>query len=194
MPALNTDLGALPITPGQFFGESNTSLSTEHTYKLGRRYRHSRKNSAGETEERILRLVKNGSGGSLTSEIVTFGTTTGWPGKIVDAQCNALAGDGFAVADEYYGVAIPANEYFYLVEDGPGFFTTPDAATSVNVISINDRVVCGTTGRAHARDTTGATTPLASQIENVLGRALSAATTANTATRRKMNVCKAWPS
>lgn len=103
------------------------------------------------------------------------------------------AADFLGVADEYMSAAgCPQYDLFWAVVDGPSNVLSDIAAAAGNVIGLNARVVALTAvtngaitaGRVAAQALAATTLLLAdaSQIQNVIGRALTAITTANTNT------------
>jgi hypothetical protein len=92
-------------------------------------------------------------------------------------------------ADEWLPAAgVPNNDMFWVVVAGPASILTPLDAGADNVFTVGERVVALTAvtsqatsaGRIAPQVLTGATAPLAQQIQGQIGWALSAATTANT--------------
>jgi hypothetical protein len=138
----------------------------------------------------LCRLVRNVSGVAIKGKrLVLFKAATG--GKNVD---------GYAATDRVYSV--PADEFlpsggaansdlFWIVLKGPAIVTTSPAANAENVITEGDIMVAltaaasthsTTAGRVVSATWTGANSTgavLANNILNCIGRALSAATTAN---------------
>lgn len=146
-----------------------------------------------------LRLVKNGSTAAiLPTRVCKYSTTAGEYGKNISGMTAVLAEDWAGVADEALPAAgAPVNSYFYIVVDGPSLTYTPMAgADAVADFTVGGLVVCataaastGTTaGRVAAQTIGGATAPLANNVQNAVGRALSAATTGNTNTALLVDV------
>lgn len=138
----------------------------------------------------LLRVFRNKSGFALLPK-KTFGysTTTG------ENYSSAAKGHGrttaqhVAVVDEYLPAAgVADGDLFYGVIEGPSNCLTDLAGGANNVIAQGGVVVAltaatsnaTTSGRVAPQDLTGATAPLAEQIQNRIGRALTARTTANT--------------
>jgi hypothetical protein len=126
------------------------------------------------------------------------------PGQLVNLQTAGADGryylgrvDGLAYvtaqraypADEWLPAAgVPNNDLFWIVIKGPGSILTPLDGGADNVFTVGERVVAlaaassqaTSAGRIAPQVLTGATTPLAIQIQGQIGWALSAATTGNT--------------
>lgn len=139
-----------------------------------------------------LRIVRNLSAGALSPKRgVTFKSGTEWQ---VDGY-NDVDGERAYIVDDYYASVnsvsptIAVNDLFYVVIEGPCLCSTSLAGSARNNIAVGDilgaqtAATSGATtaGRVGTADFSGATTPLATQIINRIGRALSAKTTANTA-------------
>lgn len=139
---------------------------------------------------RRLRIVRNVSGVALLPKmLVRFDTTAGKVGTRVIGYARTTAAEGYPV-DEYLPTAgCPNNDLCYIVIEGPATVITQKAAGAPGVIGVNSWVVASTAaasthsttaGRVEVQDLTGATALLADQVQNRVGRALSAKTTANT--------------
>lgn len=139
---------------------------------------------------RRVRIVRNVSGVALLPKmLVRFDTAAGKVGARVIGYARTTAAEGYPV-DEYLPTAgVPNNDLFYIVIEGPATVLTSKAASAVNVIGVNAWVVAATAaasthsttaGRVEVQDLTGATALLADQVQNRVGRALTAKTTANT--------------
>ena len=107
--------------------------------------------------------------------------------------CDLTAQDFLGVVDEFLPAAgVPPYDLFWCVTDGPTMCWTSLGADATNVIGLNQRVVAliaATSGSTTAGRVApqviidGSTTQgvaNAAQVQNVIGRALGAATTANT--------------
>lgn len=143
------------------------------------------------TEHRVcVRLVKNSAGIALTpGRLVRY--KAGTNRTEVDGYTTTTAAEIGGVVDEWLPAAGVANgSYFYVVIHGPTTVKTSLAANAENVINEGDVLVsltgatsgATTSGRVATQDLTGATDVLGNQVQNALGRALSAKTTANTNT------------
>jgi hypothetical protein len=114
----------------------------------------------------------------------------GNPGR-VDGYATTTAQAFLGVVDEWLPAAgVPVNDLFWMVVEGPSQMLTDLAGGANNLIPL-DTILVGltavtsgatTAGRVAPQDLSGVTTALGSQIQNALGRALTAATTANTNT------------
>jgi hypothetical protein len=110
-------------------------------------------------------------------------------GSQVDGYASTTAQFVAGVIDEWLPAAgVPPDDLFWLVVRGPTTVLTDLAGGVNNLIAIGDVLVAltaatsqaTTAGRVGEQVLTGATSPLALQAMNYIGRALSAATTANT--------------
>jgi hypothetical protein len=107
----------------------------------------------------------------------------------IDGHVAVEAAGPLVVVDEHLPSAgCVQNDLCHVVVQGPSLVTTSLAADAGNVINAGDRVVgatgatsgATTAGRAKVQDLTGATAPLGNNIQNAVGVAMSAKTTANT--------------
>lgn len=136
-----------------------------------------------------LRCVRNVSGITLAAKrTVSFQATAGLYGARVDGYADTTAEHSYPV-DEYLANGVPTNCLFYIVVEGPALCITGITPGAGGNFAVGDLLVsqtaatsqATTAGRVEKQDTTGATTPLAIQIQHRIGRALTAKTTANTA-------------
>jgi len=139
------------------------------------------------------RCVRNTSGiALLPKRLVRFEQDASNPdeyGRRVDGYTTTTAEEGYPV-DEYLGTAgVPANDLFWIIVGGPAVVLsslsdmTADVTSGDWVVAITAATSQATTaGRFNTQVLTGATSLLALQIMNRIGRALSAGTTANTNT------------
>ena len=134
-----------------------------------------RNTSAGVLYAKRLVKLKKTAGRYLVEEVDGYGTV-------------AADGPVFPV-DEYVPTAgVPVNDIFYIVVEGPALTLTGLVGDATNVISVGDHLVCltaatsgaTTSGRIGPQDLSGSTTPLGNNIQNRVGLAMSAKTTANT--------------
>ena len=133
-------------------------------------------------------LVRNTAAVALTpGRVVTW--QADYRGKRVDGYGTATAAAVAGVVDDKLpsgGVAI--GDLFWLMVKGPALVKTSLAGDAENVIADGDNLVAltaatsgaTTAGRINGQVLTGATQPLADQIQNRIGVAMSAKTTANT--------------
>lgn len=137
------------------------------------------------------RIVRNASGiNLLPKRIAQLDTTTAgnYPGTAL-GYVNTTAGEGFPIDEYLPSAGVPNGDLFWIVIDGPAVVTTAVEADLTNVIAIGGWVVgvtaaasthVTTAGRVMRAATTGATNVLRQTIQNRIGRAMSAKTTANT--------------
>jgi hypothetical protein len=141
-------------------------------------------------------LVKNGSGGALLPKrLVTFKTSSGpdYVG-VVDGYARTTADRGYPVDEFLPAAGVPDGGYFFIVVKGPATVITPLAGSEFNGdVSVGSVLVAltaatsgaTTAGRVAVQNITGSSqatdyTFIFNQIQNAVGRALSAKTTGNT--------------
>lgn len=137
-----------------------------------------------------IRLVKNASTVALLGKrLVRYQATSGNYGHRVDGYTSVTAQDWAGVVDEFLPAAGAAvGDNFFIVTKGPTKTLTPDASAAFNGdVAIGNALVAATaaasTGATAGRVAViGATTAGLDHAINALGRALSAATTGQTAT------------
>jgi hypothetical protein len=146
------------------------------------------------TQRRVTcRVVKNVSGINLLPSRAVNMQTTGADGRTfensVDGYASASGAFVGGIVDEWLPAAgVAPNDFFYIVTKGPTTCLTDLAAGATDVFTVGMIVAAltaatsqaTTAGRVYPQDLTGATSVLGLQIQNAIGRALSAATTANT--------------
>lgn len=134
-----------------------------------------------------VKVVRNTSGiALLPKRIVRFEADGLDYGARVDGYTRLTAARGYLVDEFLPAAGVPANDLFYIVIEGPAMALTDLAA--VDTISVGDKLVAltaatsqaTTAGRVDQQDLTGATAPLGDQVQNYIGHALSAKTSANT--------------
>lgn len=140
------------------------------------------------------RAVRNVAAAALLPKrVARFSTTAGKYLSEVDGYATITAGHGKPI-DEYLPTAgVPVNDVFWIVVDGPAVCLTGIADMAAD-IGVGDWVVAltaatsgaTTSGRVHPQTLTGSSqatdyTFLALQIQNRIGRALTARTTTGTA-------------
>lgn len=139
------------------------------------------------------RIVRNVSGINLLPKRLANLAATQTDGRHfgdeVDGYSDVSAARCGGVIDEWLPAAgVPTNDLFWLVTAGPTQVLTDLAGAATNVFNVGTNVVAltaatsqaTTAGRVYPQDLTGATSLLGNQVMNVIGTALSAATTANT--------------
>jgi hypothetical protein len=137
------------------------------------------------------RCVRNVSGGPLLPKRQGVYQKVGVNyGARVDGYVSVTAERSAGVVDEWLPAAgVPNNDLFWLVVKGPSRVLTDPAGAATNVFNVGDLIVAltaatsqaTTAGRVAPQDLTGATALLGNQIQNRIGRCLTAMTTANTA-------------
>jgi hypothetical protein len=133
-------------------------------------------------------FVRNVSGLTLTSKrLVTW--QADYRGKRVDGYARLTATNIAGVVDEHIGTqGVRNGDLFWLTVGGPTLIKTDLAGGANNLIPEGTVLVsltaatsgATTAGRVAPQDLTGATAVLGAQIQNHVGRAMSAKTTANT--------------
>jgi len=149
---------------------------------------HSTAPSLRTKEPVITRLVRNVAATVLEPKrAVTYASD--YPFKRVDGYSRTTAVEIAGIVDDQLTAVVQIGDVFHLVVAGPCECLTGVANADTNVLSVGSRVCAltaaastgtGTTGvggRLALLDTTGATTPLANQIFNQWGRALTAVAT-----------------
>ncbi len=150
----------------------------------------------------LCRCVRNVAAAALLPKrLASYQATAGNYTQRVDGYATTTAARVAGVVDEWLPAAgVPVNDLFWIVIEGPTLVITDLAGGANNVWNIGDVAVAltaatsgaTTAGRPAPQDLTGATALLGNQIQNHLGRALSAKTTANTNADLLMDVVKAW--
>lgn len=109
-------------------------------------------------------------------------------GGQIDGYARTTAARGYPI-DEYLPAAgVAVNDLCYIVVKGPAVVKTSLAGGASNNFAVLDNLVAATAatsgattaGRVEKQDLTGATQPLADQIQNKVGAACTARTTNNT--------------
>lgn len=151
-------------------------------------------NGALRTNHQVrCRIVRNMASFNLlpSRALAVYTTAAGQQLSRTGGYTTTTAADFQGVVDEYLPAAgVPQYDLFWAVIDGPSVVYTDIAAAAGNVIGLGVRVVAltavtsgaTTAGRVAVQDLTGATALLGNQVQNIIGRALTAATTANTNT------------
>lgn len=145
-------------------------------------------------------LVKNSSGIALLPRRMVV-WKAGTNQTEVDGYATTTAAEVAGVVDEWLPTAGVANgDYFLLVVGGPTLVVTDLAAGANNLIPERTVLVAltaatsqaTTAGRPAPQDLTGATALLGNQLQNAIGRALSAKTTANTNVDLLIDLVNRW--
>lgn len=133
-----------------------------------------------------VRCVRNSGTFALRpARLVTFDTS--FYGLRVNGYAATTAAAAFPVDELLPAAGAPVNDLFYIVVEGPALVLTPLDGGADNVINVGDMlnaITAATTGATTAGRVASivasATTNSGQAINNVIGRAMSAATTANT--------------
>lgn len=148
------------------------------------------------------RVVRNSTGGPvLPGQLVSLNATSRaidnaavLPGTNADSIARTTATHGYP-ADEFLPAAgVPNGDLFYVVVGGPCLMKTAQSGTVT--LAVDQKVVGGTmagttsadAGAIVAQDTSGATSALATQIQNAVGRAMSACSSNGTGQPVLVNV------
>jgi len=136
------------------------------------------------------RVVRNAAAiALLPKRVVSFEASGTEYGCRVDGYVTTTAAEGYPL-DEYLPTAgVPIGDLAYIVVDGPAMVITSIADMSAD-IAVGTKLVgltaatsgATTAGRVHPQVLTGATALLADQVQNRIGRALTAGLTTATAT------------
>lgn len=146
---------------------------------------------------RKVMVMRNVSGIALLPKRLAIPQKAGADGKFyvgrVDGMCSVgpagnPSGPCYPIDEFLPAAGVPNNDLFYAVVEGPAMILTGLAADATNVFNVGDWVVAATAatsqattaGRPAPQDLTGATAILGNNIQNRIGRALSAVTTSNT--------------
>jgi hypothetical protein len=177
----SNNLGGIELEGKEYVVPDNSPI--DNTSRTGRMVR--------------LRVVRNVSGFAIKPKyLVAPDTAAGMYRSRVKGYAAASAVVAHPV-DEYLPAAgCPNNDLCYVVIHGPALCRTPLAGDATNVFSVGTVVVAGTgstsgaitSGVIEPQVLTGATATLANQVQNRIGVALTARTTANTATDTLVDV------
>lgn len=180
--------GDLPFPRGKTFFGSGTPDTTSGANLEGREFWVQDKLHG--TGKRVrLKIVRNKAAAALESKRLVLFTADANCGRHVDGYCRLTAGLRAGVVDDAYGTkTIAVNDLFYIVTEGAVECLPDLAAGANNLIPANTILVAltaatsgaTTAGRIAPQDLTGATALLAEQVQNAIGRAITARTTANT--------------
>jgi hypothetical protein len=144
-----------------------------------------------------VRLVKNGSAVALLpSRLVRFSVTAGENGHVVTGYGSVTHERAYPVDEFIPAAGAPAGSYFYIVVSGPAMVTTALAGADFNGdIAVGDALNAGTAaastgttaGRVQKQNITASSqttdySAIINAAQNLVGRALSAATTGQTST------------
>ncbi len=175
----------MPFKRGATYGAADNTVAT---HLEGREYIHEDQ-TYGTGMYVKLRICRNNSGAALLPKRAAKFNLTAGKGDYDVAGYSTVTAERSYIIDEFLGAnGVPNGDLFYVVVEGPTLAKTSAAASAENSIAVGDYLHAttgATTGAATAGHVgealfTGATAVLAGQIQNVIGRALSAKTTANT--------------
>ena len=188
----------LPFGPGQTFNDLDTDGTTVtmpwlegHEFEVEDYEAPSGSGSVARRTGwvRRYRVVRNSAGIALSAKyLVQFSTTAGHYGKRVVGYNETLARKAYPI-DDRLSTTVTSLHLFLIGVGGPFLCITHPVGDGTNVISVGDKLVAEsaaastvatTAGRVVPQVLTGATALLANQIQNYVGHALSAKTTANT--------------
>lgn len=134
-------------------------------------------------------IVRNVSAFVLNAKNLVTLQTAGTDGRFflgrVDGRSTVDAAKCFPVDEFLPSTGCPINDLCWIVVDGPAKVTNALTNVATNVFAVGTVVVSLTAatsgatsaGRAAAQDISGATTPLANQIQNRIGYAMSSVAT-----------------
>jgi len=134
-----------------------------------------------------IRAVRNsGTFNLLPSRLVTFDTA--WVGQRVNGYSTVAYAPCLPVDEQLPAAGVVPNDLFYVIMEGPCLVLVPLDAGADNVITAMDPLAAitaatsgaTTAGRIATANTSGSTTNQRDSLLNVVGRAMSAATTAQT--------------
>ncbi len=175
----------LPFLRGATYGAADNTLATNLE---GKEFLHQDANYGTGLNVRV-RICRNNSGAALLGKrAVKFNLTAGTRATDV-AGYSTVTAEQSGIADDLLPAAgVPSGDLFYVVLEGPCLATTSHVAADANSIAVGDYLHAQTgattgattAGRVGVALFTGATAVLAGQIQQVVGRAMSAKTTANT--------------
>lgn len=146
------------------------------------------------TETKRVRVVRNscvsGSGGTTTGlllpgMLVVF--KAGFYGKQVDGYCSTDAQEAYPVDEFVVSTGVPVNDLFYITVQGPAGVNTSVDATNANfsagsvLVALTAATSGATTsGRIQPQTLNTTSTTLGNMVQNRVGVAISACTTAAT--------------
>jgi hypothetical protein len=173
----------LPFAPGSTYFQGATANANDGANLEGKEYW---VESSRSGRYKKLRIVRNTAAAALEPKrLVTF--QSGTHNGRVDGYADIHTEPCYPV-DDAYSTSVAVNDLFYICVEGPCLVKTTMVAGATIVVAVGDPLVnatavtsgATTAGRARLIDMTGATAVLGAQLHDFFGRALSAATTANT--------------
>ncbi len=176
----------LPFNRGATYGVTDTTLATQY---IGKEYIHEDK-TYGSGKFVKVRICRNNSGQVLLGKrAAKFNLVAGSVSDVdVAGYCDVTAERAYIIDDLLPPAGVPNGDLFYVVLEGPVLGRTSLIAADANAFAVGDylhaqtAVTTGATtaGRVGAALLTGATSVLGLNLLNIVGRAMSAKTTANT--------------
>lgn len=140
----------------------------------------------------VCRVVRNNSGISLLPKRLALleGTAGDSSGKVDGYAITSAANtpqQGYPIDEYLPSTGVPNGDLFYIVVEGPAVVTT-SLANMATDLSVNEFVVAvtaatsqaTTAGRVIPQLLSGATAPLAANIQNRIGRAMTSKVTTDT--------------
>lgn len=176
----------LPFLRGATYGTTDTTLANQYE---GKEFIHEDR-TYGTGKFVKVRVVRNNSGAVLLGKrAAKFALVAG---AVSDSQVSGYATvtaeRSYIIDDLLPATGVPNGDLFFVVLEGPCLARTSMIGADANAFAVGDylhaqtAVTTGatTSGRVGAALLTGATSVLAGNILNIVGRAMSAKTTANT--------------
>lgn len=193
-----------PFDRGQTYFDQDQTISTQNVtdsnYLLGKEwvfedvdYTNDETHTLRSGNNVRCRVVRNISGGALLPRTLVTPAATGTSGysgyfNEVDGNARTTAVKCYPVDEWLPAAGVRDDDIFFVVVQGPCTLLTDLAGGANNSISVGDNLVgltaatsgATTSGRVAPADFSGATSLLANQIVNRIGRAMSAKTTGQT--------------
>jgi hypothetical protein len=175
----------LPFARGNTYGTTDTAVGT---HLEGREYIHL-DNEYGTGKYVKVRIVRNSAAAALLPKrVAQLDAAAGTVGRKATGYTTTSAAQGYVIDELLPAAGVAVGDLFYVVVEGPTVAKTDLAGADNNVIAAGTflhaltAATSGATtaGRVYVAAFTGATAVLAGQVQGVIGRALSARTTANT--------------
>lgn len=185
----------LPFARGATYGTTDSTIGVSLE---GREYVHQDRTYGSNRWVRV-RVVRNSATIALAPKrLVTCKAVAGKDEMEVDGYCDVDAERAYVVDEFLPSSGAAVGDLFYVVVEGPTLATTSLDGGANNVLAVGGYLVgqtsaastSTTAGRVMPAVFTGATLVLAGQIQNVVGRAMSAKTTGNTAASVLINMCR----
>ena len=189
---LKVNIADLPFRPGTYVIPSSATDAIWN--RLGQVYTYPDDRAGFEGQFKTVMVVKNelsSPGAVLPSLTYEFSTTAGEYRKELYQLGSAEATEQYLVDDQLPAAGAPDGAILYVILSGLAYVKTPASASARHVWSIGDCIVGTGSGRAVVASYTGKTeSALADQIKNVIGRTMSACTSAEISTLKLVYVGK----